>query len=317
MRTDRKLHTWSCVGALVLYLLPIWASAISVTVSVERVAFCGQPVGILSAEVTGGEGAFTYDWARGEGGSYVPYCSDCGPLQENLSAGEYRVTVTDALLDQAVGYATLTAYGPEYFLDPNSIQAIYNWPYVAGGELPYISIHPTWGSPVTGYDNLYIEVDNAIQWPETNLYIGGDRWWFRPQTTTGGAFTITVEYNGQQCVFDVPYTLPQPASVPPEMAVLEVEGSCSNVATGRATITVSNTVCAMYDMDPGVAPSPWSFLIWKDGPHYQAMGYPSGEPWQQPDFNYLSVTQSTTAFQLEGLPPGTHNFFASPYGFFY
>jgi len=313
MSMNHELRTWSRVGSLIMCLLPIWASAISVTVTVERVAFCAQPVGILSAEVFGGEGPYTFDWAVLQGITFVSYCSDCGPMLENLPAGEYRVTVTDALLEQAVDQVDLISYDPGYFLDPNALGSIITWPYVAGGELPYISIFANYHYPVAGYDDLYVVADNAVQWPATNMDIGGGRWFFRPQTISDGTFTITVEYDGQQCVFDVPYTLPQPAAVPPEMSVLGVEGSCSNVATGRATIAISNTVCANYTY-PGSETTPWPYSLWKDGPHFNAMGYPNGTPWFQPGVGPVSITENTTYFELEGLLPGTHNFFASPEG---
>jgi gliding motility-associated-like protein len=46
---------------------------------------CGESNGLLQVIATGGAGGFTYQWDNGEN----------GPLNSNIDAGNYQVTVTD------------------------------------------------------------------------------------------------------------------------------------------------------------------------------------------------------------------------------
>lgn len=65
--------------------------AVSVTIIKVMDAPCGNPIGILTAQASGGVGPYTFQWSNGA----------TTPNVENLPPGSYTVTVTDANNDQA------------------------------------------------------------------------------------------------------------------------------------------------------------------------------------------------------------------------
>jgi uncharacterized repeat protein (TIGR01451 family) len=269
---------------------------------------CNTPSGRLTAVVNGGEGPFTYDWYTVEQSVDDPYCLDCGEVIENLDQGSYKVVVTDATSDQATSTYILRPVNNETlaaFWD----YSVRTFPYIEGGEQPYLLVRPNfmdyYGSSSgleEPFDLVEVEVTDAI-WQEVGPWT--DQWWqrwewFRP-TALSGTVTITYHYDGQQCVLQAPYFLPQTAAVLPDLAVVDVEGSCANAPTGSATIMVNNGTfpTTVYMIDPAVDSGQIGYYVRLDG-----------------SFNYTNtyVTSTTNHFVVDELAPGTHTVFLTAVG---
>jgi len=307
MRTNHELRTWSRVGSLIMCLLPVWASAISVSIGVGRYPMCDTPSGRLLAVVNGGVGPFTYDWYTVPQGVDVPYCLDCGEMIENLLDAElYKVVITDATSDQATATIQLSAFNNEslaLYWD----YSVRSFPYIEGGEEPYLLVRPYFmgGWNGTGQEDPFdlVEVEVTDATPQDVDPWVEELQWFRP-TALSGTVTMTYHYEGQQCVLQTPYFLPQSASVLPDLEVIDVEGSCANTASGSVTIMVNNgSFPTIVDgIHPDMLYGQVGYFVWLDVLHSI---YAS--PVDQ-------VMHTTDHFVLHGLSPGTHTVYLSGVG---
>lgn len=238
----------------------------------------------MEATATGGTLPYSYDWYRIVNSSPESYCLDCGPYIQGLAGTfEYKVIVTDAGASEAEALATVQEdllWGwPDY---------AQVFPYIAG-ELPYLKV------VVGGFEfyqnpgnSALVEVTGADIYQEpTSPGQGNGIWWFRPYAASG-TITVTYTYAGGQCIVQEPYTIPPPTVIP-NMVVLDVQGSCSNAATGSVTI-------GLYD---GVGQG-W-LLPYLGGP-----SWPTGQLIQT-----FFVLDNTTFVTLNGLPPGSNTFYLS------
>ncbi len=318
MGTNRRMHNWTWAGVLSFALLPISASAISVTITVGQWPMCDQPTGRLVAEASGGTEPYTYDWFLDQGGVYIPICTDCGSELDNLGGGVYMVVVTDMDSDEASEVKYLSGIDNASLLEQWST-VVNVFSNLAGGMEPYLLVRPqllfTSNDPsdLQTFDQVTVSATNA--WndgpPPTGSY-----WdhWLRT-TTPSGTITITFSFDGQQCVLQTPYYLPQPATVMPELEVIDLAGSCSNASTGYATIMVSDGVFGQYQTssEPGSPTASFSYRVWRNGPGFS---FPGAEYLVDADEGPIIIGPATTWFQLTGLSPGTHSFYVSPAGLF-
>jgi gliding motility-associated-like protein len=106
---------------------------------------CGEANGSLSALAVGGQGNFTYSWTSGSN----------TPIANNIDAGNYTVTATDAagcsvstVLD--LGCTALIPVGVSQFLSPNGDNMNEVWILQNTAQYPNIkvTVYNRWGNVV-------------------------------------------------------------------------------------------------------------------------------------------------------------------------
>jgi len=97
-----SFHDLVCIGVLLLLGLTSAQAQLSVTLDAEDPVCAGFPTGEITADVSGGQMPYTYQWSTGATSPSITF----------LSAGTYSVTVTDNAGDTATASATLTAPTP-------------------------------------------------------------------------------------------------------------------------------------------------------------------------------------------------------------
>jgi uncharacterized repeat protein (TIGR01451 family) len=306
------------VALLAIAFGPVAANAISVSLSVGQWPMCDQPTGRLIADVSGGTEPYTFDWYVQQGMNYVPYCLDCGAELDDLDGGQYMLIVTDADSDEVSDTKQLNGINDALLLSEWS-EVIRVFPYLEGGMDPYLLVRPQ--LLFSSYDPGDLQTFEAVEVQATNAWYDDIQpsdlvslRWLRTTTPTG-TVSITFSYGGDQCVLQAPYVLPQPATVMPDLQVIDLEGSCANASTGSATVMVSNGVYSQYQDEPapGSPTFPFGYRVWRNGP---GSAFPDAEPIEDPIDGPLTVWPATTWFVVRGLSPGTHELYVSPAGTF-
>ena len=280
---DQIVRAKQFILAIVLVMVGNATHAVTVGLQVVQSDICGQSVGILQANASGGTEPYQYDWYRIVNDTPEVHCLDCGANIQGLSGNyTYKVIVTDALLNMAEATAYISAASiwgaPDYF---------YVFPYQAG-ELPFLKVVVGgWGQMAPG-SSVLVEVAGADLEAEPDWsQLGIGLWWFRP-IVPSGVVTVTYTYPGGQCVVQEPFDLPAP-TVLPDMVVLDVQGSCSNAATGTVTIALNNGVGMGWLHPWRVGPS------WSQGQHVPN----------------LFLNDATSIVTLTNLYAGADSFFVS------
>lgn len=207
------------------------ANAVTAAVQVVSGSPCGQPMGTLQVNVSGGVPPYTYAWSNG--------ATDIWNF--GLVPGMYSVIVTDYLLDADTAQATVPSM-PAYTYTSYNEDGGYCLP-----EQPYVSFYagtenglppdPMTGTvhgpgPYTfdavGYGESWAELPDACSW--FSYYIVSIN---APPGTS-----VTVNYaDGAGCPGTFQTTMKQPTQFP-AMQVVNVTGSCSNGAIGSATVAI-------------------------------------------------------------------------------
>ncbi|MFN6091282.1 MAG: gliding motility-associated C-terminal domain-containing protein, partial [Bacteroidota bacterium] len=168
-------------------------------------ANCGQSSGSIIVNVSGGTAPYSYNWSSGGTNSSI----------NNLIAGTYTVTITDALLcAKQSTFVVADIPGPSIVLDAIVNATCYNQAIgsiqisITNGTAPFIY---QWSNGITSQDNL-----NVI----------------------AGNYTLTVtDDNG--CSIVENYTVLQPAKI---QATFNVTNANCNLSNGSATVTASGGV---------------------------------------------------------------------------
>ena len=226
------------------HLLPILfgtlagsSSAITVYLEIYAQAFCGANTGELAASVTGGTPPYRYDWYRMDGSTPLVHCSDCDTIQSDLAPGLYRVTITDANLEEVSVSAEIT---PLDFLLVQQPDLYHFKPYEAGA-LPVMSIQNR-TLEQGQLDDLNFYYYQGEQYPyilesPSLLYRSRTRSYefvaLQSGTTTG---TITVRPThplASHCpAASFTFEVPPPTNMP-EVVITEIAPSCPGSASGR------------------------------------------------------------------------------------
>ncbi|MBK9148037.1 MAG: hypothetical protein IPM12_09520 [Flavobacteriales bacterium] len=273
---------WCIVWSCALLFASIDGQALTVSLQVIQADICGQGAGMLEASASGGTEPYQYDWYRIVNEIPEVYCLDCGAnIQDLPGDNTYKVVVTDALALMAEQTASISVdmlWGMTDYLNV--------FAYVAG-ELPYMKVYVggAWGQLGPG-SSAVVEVTGADLYEEPVFPGSGlGNWWFRPNAPSG-MVTVTYTFTGGQCVAQEAFTVPPPVVIP-DMVVLDVQGSCSNAATGSVTIALSNGVTGQSTLLP-----------WLGGAY-------------SPPGQYVPVLLNGTTVTLENLYPGVDSFFVS------
>ena len=173
----------------------ISSPALSVTVSIQMYipAFCTYPTGSIYAQPQGGTEPYTYSWNTGSTDSWL----------NDLVAGTYSVTVTDANLEQATADFTLSPYPLEAYVDGmvGCPDQMLGPPFRMLGQA---SIYNTGVPPLTLSGNYVSDVINGPN-GYAALYVGNFDIWPPAGTPLSIAFT---DANG--CPGTIYGQVPQP-----------------------------------------------------------------------------------------------------------
>ncbi len=196
--------------------------AFSVTVSIQMYipAFCNYPTGSIYAQPQGGTEPYTYSWNTGSTDAWL----------NDIVAGTYTVTVTDANLDQATAEFTLTASPFEAWVDGmvGCPDQMLGPPFRMFGQA---SLYYTGVPPLTLSGNYVADV---IDGPNgyAALYVGNFDMWPPAGTPLSIAFT---DANG--CPGTIYGQVPQPPAHP-DRQVLMVDAACAAGFNGSALVQV-------------------------------------------------------------------------------
>lgn len=213
--------------------------AISVEVINTRADYCIGEVGHVfngevEAVVTGGTPPYRYDWYDVSFGQ-VELCTDCGPQLSGLEGlHSYKVVVTDdpgasaeatggvqGIAGPSFQYQTLAyeAGDPPVLIGDMQNDMAWNDP---NSTVEVVSVSPT---PIAEYG----------PWPGAYALYKVQF----PTGTTSGSITLSATDGVGTCQNQYNFTI-DPPTVIPDIEVLAVEGSCSTVGTGSATVRFSN-----------------------------------------------------------------------------
>ncbi|MBK9597550.1 MAG: T9SS type A sorting domain-containing protein [Flavobacteriales bacterium] len=201
-------------------------SAVSVSIWKASDAPCGQSLGYLTAEVSGGTGPYTYLWSNGS----------TDPVIEFLPPGIYSVTVTDALSDMATDDEEIlvTSFHPNY---QGGFDGLVNCP----GDDPYAFVYlddPHHGpephsitTPGTLFGNFS---DMSAQYSYYAIWMD----------TAPGSW-VTVDWtDGSGCPGST-YLQLSSTFVQPTVQIPSVLGAC-NGSNGRISVAVSGVASGQY-----------------------------------------------------------------------
>lgn len=205
------------------------ATAISVTISVQKQPACTYNNGRLRANPSGGVPPYTYAWSNGSTDQQAT----------NLGAGDYSVTVTDANMEQATAAITLTAG------DLGNVLEIYQDWFNYGNGLC------TTGPVKVGFDPLLLELPgpppyyvNGVELMEEVIMDPDNPGYYM---TIYSAYMDNVQY-GQTNIFPFedgngcPGTYPVSIGWPvqwPQLTAVSIQGACAGTTSG--SITMSST----------------------------------------------------------------------------
>ncbi len=239
----------------------ITASALTMNLQVQNET-CAYANGSVYAAVSGGVPPYTYLWGGGETTESIT----------GLSSGTYTVTVTDFVGTQVSDQATVISedYGVHDYNFPHSYCPGQNYrefffqPVTAPGDVsPWaasqgiIDLVP----PPAGAGNYYLD----------------------PGPIPPGSSQSVTYWDVNGCSGTLNFTAGYPISSWPSFAVVDVQGSCANAATGKVTFS------------SGPVPSNDTYYILK------SEGSNEYEGWAN---NFQSVAPNVFAF--EGLEPGNY-----------
>lgn len=201
-------------------------TAVSFTSSVTNVLCNGGNNGSISLTPAGGTGAYTYTWSGG-----LPATQTVS----NLTAGNYSVTLSDALSCSASGTFSITqptalALNPTVFKDIRCFN----------GNDGFITVSPTGGTGPYHYSwshNAGLNQPNA-----TNLI--------------AGSYTVSV-YDNNNCSLTFTQVLTQPANGLTFNAPTITNVSCFNGSNGSATVNpVGGATPYVYAWSNGAGNTP-------------------------------------------------------------
>ena len=205
------------------FLLTAAAHALSVSIFGQFYSPCGQPRGQLGASPSGGVPPYSYSWSTGATTSSI----------SNLPAGSYTVTVTDNVGTQASATQDITVISAYPTLSP--VVSLSNCP--SGAPYAIFPINdPTFLSPTepTTFTSFNV-VDQFVS--------DNGSWWviqLGPGLNIPG--TNTIQYQDAfGCPGEFNWVINDPIYFP-AMTVSNLGGSCTDGATGTATLTVPEVV---------------------------------------------------------------------------
>lgn len=213
--------------------------AISVEVTNTRADYCiGEAGHVFNGEmeavVTGGTPPYRFDWYDVSFGQ-VELCTDCGPQLYGLEGlRTYKVVVTDGLGASAEATGGVQGIAGPYFNDQTLAYEAGTAPVLIGEILNEMA----WNDPNSMVEVVSISptpVADYGPWPGLNTLYKAQL----PVGTTGGTIILSATDGIGTCQNQFTFTI-DPPTVIPDIAVLAVEGSCSTVGTGSATVRFSN-----------------------------------------------------------------------------
>jgi len=241
------------------------ASACAMTLNLQvQNETCSYANGSVYASVSGGVPPYTYLWNGGETTDGI----------SNLGAGTYSVTVTDFLGEQVSDQATVISedYGVVNYNFPHSYCPGQNYhefffPPQPSGVLTDVS---PW-SASQGIIDL------------VPLPAGPNNYFLDPGPVPAGSSQSVTFWDANGCYGTLNFTAGYPISSWPSFAVVDVQGSCANMPTGKVTFST------------GPIPTNDTYYILK------SEGSNEYEGWVN---NFQSVAPNVYAFV--GLEPGNY-----------
>lgn len=179
---------------------------------------CGASTGTATANTSGGTGPFTFAWAPSGGN---------GSSANNLSAGNYSVTITDANSCQVIGNTTITTNGgPSISLVSSQNVSCFN------GTDGSIVVSATGGSGTLTYS-----------WSPGGL-TGSSQ-----SALTANSYTITV-VDGNNCSSSINVNITEPSEL--SLSASNIISANCGVNDGAASVNVSGgTPSYTYVWSPG------------------------------------------------------------------
>jgi len=241
------------------------ASACAMTLNMQvQNETCAYANGSVYASVSGGVPPYTYLWGGGETTDGI----------SNLSAGTYSVTVTDFLGEQVSDQATVISedYGVVNYNFPHSYCPGQNYhEFFFPPQPPGV---PTDVSPWSASQGIIDLVP---------LPAGPNNYYLDPGPIPAGSGQSVTFWDANGCSGTLNFTAGYPITSWPSFTVVDVQGSCTNIATG--TITFTSTPVAGSDT------------------YYALRPEGSGD-----DLQYLNGFQSVGAdvYAFTSLPPGNY-----------
>ncbi|MFN8349848.1 MAG: T9SS type A sorting domain-containing protein [Flavobacteriales bacterium] len=208
-------------------LMASFSSAISVEVQVFRHSYCGRESGYAVAMVSGGVPPYTYEWSNGSTDMQA----------SGLFPGNYSLTVTDALLDQAMDNFTIDLLPGYGFFGQFSALArcsgdaaiVQAFPVLSDYD-PTISFGPppyTYSSSENAQWFTSMECqDQMSQWTDLLVFSGVDPGMYTVDFTDGNGCPGNIEV----------YISPELTDLP-QVQALSVQPSCASTATGAITFS--------------------------------------------------------------------------------
>ena len=213
----------------VFLLLVGTASAISVTITVQKQPACTYSNGRLRANPSGGVPPYSYVWSNGANGQ----------VASGLAAGYYSVTVTDANMEQATADITLASgdYG-------NVLDIYQDWFNYGNGLCSS-------GPVKIGFDPLVVDIPgpppyyvNGVELMEDVIMDPNNPGYYM---TIYSAYMDNVQYgqtntfsfeDGNGCTGTYPVMIGWPVQWP-QLTAVSIQGACAGTTSG--SITISST----------------------------------------------------------------------------
>lgn len=202
--------------------------AVSVVIEKSSDAPCGESLGFLSANVSGGTPPFSYLWSNGS----------TDPVIEFLAPGIYSVTVTDALSDMATDNEEIfvTSSHPNY---QGGFQGLVHCP----GDDPYAYVYLD--DPHNGPEPHSITTSGTLFGNFSDFYSGAFYNYYAIWTDDAPGSWVTIDWtDGTGCPGST-YLQISSAFVTPTVQVISVLGAC-NGSNGRINLAVSGVSPNQY-----------------------------------------------------------------------
>ncbi|MCC6936703.1 MAG: SprB repeat-containing protein [Flavobacteriales bacterium] len=208
-------------------LCSLTSSAVSVVVYKASDAPCGQSLGYLTAEISGGTPPFTYQWSNGA----------TTPVIEFLPPGIYSVTVTDALSDMATDDEEIlvTSFHPSY---QGGFQGLVH----CAGDDPYAFVFLD--DPHHGPEPHSIQTPGTLFGNFTDQYGGSLNYYAIWMNAAPGSWVNLDWTDGLGCPGSTILQISN-AFVPPNVQINSVLGACGG-SNGRIGVAVSGADPSQY-----------------------------------------------------------------------